>query len=585
MRFEGGRSRCGLPRRSLSARAILRITCCLVRKTLQWNPAVANLCFLAGLCLTVSSLLLAASQPEDLKTRLRDSSGRERVDILNELSKASWGVSSDETIEWADKALVEAQRLKYPAGEACALRYKGIGFWYRDDYNTALDLVLDALRIYESIGDEQGVAGCLSTIGTIYLNLERFDRAIESYTRALPIAEKIGDRNRVGILHSNLGTIYIGQEHYEDALEEFSKALPILEETGSALDVLTTLANIGGAYKRLGRYDEALAANREILERAEQVDSRIRMTDALMDMAEILTKQRRYDEAEPNVVRALDIARKEALKRKEEDAERIYSELCEARGDYPCALQHLKRSKELRGQIFTEENARAIADLRLKYETEKNENELRARELEIERDKRTRTLLIAVTLIVLVLAIANYGRYRAKRRENILLDRLARTDVLTGVANRRSILESLDREHRRMQRDGRPFSVVLLDIDHFKSVNDRLGHEAGDEVLVQVAKALRNSVRDIDEVARWGGEEFLALLPACSLVEGVEVAERIREHVQQLEIGTSESPIHVTISAGVSTIGEGESIDDCLRRADRSLYEGKQQGRNRVVPA
>lgn len=538
---------------------------------------------IAALCLAVISTFANADDAGELRARLETTHGRERVDVLNALSKASWGVSSDETIAWADQAIDESRRLGYDAGEACGLRYKGIGYWYRDEYDTALELVLEALRIYERIGDTQGIAGSLSTAGTIYLNLERYDQALETYQRALALAEKTGDENRVGIVLSNLGTTYLGMNRHEDALVEFRRALPILERTGSTLDVLTALGNIGGAYRRLGRLDEALAVNADILERAERAGSKVRMADALTDTAEILMMQGRHAEAEPNVRRAVEIARSEGLKRNEHEAEQVWAQLSEARGDDAAALAHLKRVNELRGEIFSEENARAIADLRLKYEAEKVEKELAAQQLVIERQKSARNLLVGVSLLVLVLAVANWGRYRAKRRENLLLERLSRTDTLTGLANRRAILESLEREYRRMQRDGRPFSLILIDVDHFKKVNDRFGHEVGDEVLVRVAESARSSVRDVDEVARWGGEEFLVLLPECELQEAVEVAERVREGIRALEIAAGGEELRVSATFGVSMLAQGESVEDCRRRADLCLYAGKEQGRNRVV--
>jgi len=237
----------------------------------------------------------------------------------------------------------------------------------------------------------------------------------------------------------------------------------------------------------------------------------------------------------------------------------------------------------LRSELFTEERARATAELQQKYEAEKKERELQARALQLVAQRNSRNFFIALSLLVFVIAVANYGRYRGKRREAELLDRLARTDALTGLANRRALMESFVHEQKRVQRGAAPFSVVLADVDHFKQVNDTFGHDVGDEVLKRVAESIRSSAREMDMPARWGGEEFLVLLPGCASDEALAIAERMRAHLRELRIDANGTPLTVTASFGVSSIGDGEPLDDCIRRSDEALYAAKHGGRDRVV--
>jgi diguanylate cyclase (GGDEF)-like protein len=125
--------------------------------------------------------------------------------------------------------------------------------------------------------------------------------------------------------------------------------------------------------------------------------------------------------------------------------------------------------------------------------------------------------------------------------------------------------------------------VALLDVDHFKRFNDLHGHEVGDRVLVGVAGALEAGARAVDEVARWGGEEFLVLLPDCGESGAADLAERLAEKVRALRIEGAEGPLSVTATFGVAARGGGEGADALLRRADAALYRGKQAGRDRVV--
>jgi len=159
--------------------------------------------------------------------------------------------------------------------------------------------------------------------------------------------------------------------------------------------------------------------------------------------------------------------------------------------------------------------------------------------------------------------------------------RMADTDGLTGLANRRSLTKSLAREVARSQRTGEPLSLAVLDIDHFKRINDTLGHLAGDEVLREVARAMASHVRDVDIVARYGGEEFAVVLPNCPSEGALLVVERVRA-----AISSSTSLTKVTASAGVATVaGEGSDGEALMAAADAALYESKRSGRDRVTVA
>lgn len=164
------------------------------------------------------------------------------------------------------------------------------------------------------------------------------------------------------------------------------------------------------------------------------------------------------------------------------------------------------------------------------------------------------------------------------RSEVLALSRALRTDSLTGLWNRRFVEERLAQEARADRRS----SVILLDIDHFKQVNDTHGHDIGDAVLRQAAQLFLLGVRTSDEVCRWGGEEFIVLCPGAPESEAVQVAERLRERVASSvipDLGRA-----VTVSAGVVELAQG-AVPHSLRRADQALYAAKRQGRNRVYAA
>jgi diguanylate cyclase (GGDEF)-like protein len=174
--------------------------------------------------------------------------------------------------------------------------------------------------------------------------------------------------------------------------------------------------------------------------------------------------------------------------------------------------------------------------------------------------------------------------FQAKLRDmNLLLEKTAKTDMLTGLANRRDALMKLDIEKTRSERYKRCFSILLLDIDNFKKVNDQYGHEAGDFILVELAKEMLRSVRREDTCARWGGEEFLMILPETSLDGAFNLGNKLREKVESLQFNYNRILLTITISIGVTEYFINEVIDECIRRADLALYRAKSEGRNCVI--
>jgi diguanylate cyclase (GGDEF)-like protein len=161
---------------------------------------------------------------------------------------------------------------------------------------------------------------------------------------------------------------------------------------------------------------------------------------------------------------------------------------------------------------------------------------------------------------------------------------MATTDALTGLLNRRAFLESTGREVARAKRYNDKLSVILLDVDHFKQINDKRGHAAGDMVLTAIGTLLSRALRTCDILARWGGEEFVLVLPSTGLEGAEQTAERVREMLEKASIKDGNGDvIPVTASFGVAGYMPGENLEQVIDRADRAMYRAKSGGRNRVV--
>ncbi|GAB7079282.1 diguanylate cyclase [Megalodesulfovibrio paquesii] len=190
-----------------------------------------------------------------------------------------------------------------------------------------------------------------------------------------------------------------------------------------------------------------------------------------------------------------------------------------------------------------------------------------------------KSLVVKVVLAAMALLGVVVYWNRRLRRLNAQLERLSQTDMLTGLANRMRIDELFLKEYQRAARYERPLSIILLDIDHFKQVNDDLGHQTGDKVLVAMAHAAQDAVRASDAVGRWGGEEFLVVCPETAQDMALQLAERLRATLKALPHASGREQ---TISAGVATLCPQDTPDSLLQRADAALYEAKHRGRDRV---
>ena len=185
-------------------------------------------------------------------------------------------------------------------------------------------------------------------------------------------------------------------------------------------------------------------------------------------------------------------------------------------------------------------------------------------------------------------ALADRIRVLRKEKEELAVSRAhyreaSLTDPLTGLFNLRYLRQSLEHASGEVRSNGRPLSLLMIDVDHFKRFNDAHGHWAGDEVLVRLAVLMRTSARETDAPCRYGGEEFVLLLPNTRLDVAGRVAERLRREfeVQRFDVG-AESTAQATISIGVAQLESGEDPEELVKRADAALYRAKGQGRNRV---
>lgn len=211
---------------------------------------------------------------------------------------------------------------------------------------------------------------------------------------------------------------------------------------------------------------------------------------------------------------------------------------------------------------------------------------------EIERNQKANTLTVVFAGFVstsALLGLVLFFTYRLMRRIIVarsLIERMALQDELTGLFSRRHLMSRFDEEFERAKRRGNRLSCIMLDIDHFKTINDSFGHLAGDAILKEIAELLRTSARAYDICGRYGGEEFLIVLPDTGAEEAVQVAERTRAAIKEFFVSTTVLEVRyaVTVSFGVTALADSDSsIRQMIKRADDALYQAKREGRDRVA--
>jgi diguanylate cyclase (GGDEF)-like protein len=198
----------------------------------------------------------------------------------------------------------------------------------------------------------------------------------------------------------------------------------------------------------------------------------------------------------------------------------------------------------------------------------------------LERIRQSLYLNLAICAMITLVVLSLLNAMVKRHQDNA--EALATLDSLTGLPNRRSFDLLAGQALVEAQRDSAPLVALLIDLDHFKALNDTHGHLAGDEVLRQFANVLQSSLRQSDILCRWGGEEFIVLLREAEGRQAIEVAEKIRRRTEQLTFSYADQPLRLTASIGLSALQRGDSLHNLLTRADHALYRAKQGGRNRV---
>ena len=460
-------------------------------------------------------------------------------------------------------------------------------------YGKALADLLEARRLYTAQELDEAASQTLQDIGITYRRLGYPDKAREYLNQAIAHEKRVGDTESLYISTLQLG--YADQEtgKYESALATQQRALELASTTGDRTNVAAANLAIASVLTDLHRYAEAEPALQQAAVRFSSAGDRADAGMLAYERGRALAGLHEAHKALAEFAKAETAFRTSGNRRYQEMLFRAQAKSFEAAKQPAAALAAYKNFLAAHDAVARERSNQQAQMLREQFDTDRAKMEnLRLKGEQAMKDRQVEALkrvrhwqqvamgLLAILLGLLsLLAIRQLARLRNWKR-------MASLDALTGVANVRGVQQFANTAMRRARAQNEPLTILAIDLDEFKRINDAFGHPAGDRVLREVARACAAALRDGDLLGRIGGEEFLAVLPGTLADHAVDVAERLRRRVETLELAELPGGLHVSISIGVAEmLPHDRDVTALIERADTALYRAKTLGRNRVVSA
>jgi diguanylate cyclase (GGDEF)-like protein len=446
----------------------------------------------------------------------------------------------------------------------------------------------------------------LNLMSKVYMAMTNWDKALQVIEEGLIVANEVGSRKLQSSLYLNQGASLASLGRPKASVKAYEKALRIGQEAGLIGVQGTALNNIGDSYLISKNYPKAEVYARKAMGKFSEAGEMGGVATAKSNVGFALMGQGKTREGAAEVRAAIQFTQESGAKTDQEallgELGRMYEQL----GLYQDAVTTIREQQALTVQLFLADREKSVATLQAQFDAVQRqkqiellarENSLKDAEISNQRLQNIVTLLGAVvTVMGGVFVFLLYRRVRKTnqklREANRQLEFHSVRDPLTGLFNRWSFLELMNNRATGVangrREDDSPDGLMILDVDHFKNINDTMGHAGGDAVLIEISKRLRSTVRDTDMVMRWGGEEFLIYSPKSNAEHLKNLATRILKVIAETPIDVDEKTMTITVTGGFLSLPfSGLSELDCnwekaMQIADMALYLGKVSGRNRA---
>ncbi|NOY22535.1 MAG: GGDEF domain-containing protein [Acidobacteria bacterium] len=511
---------------------------------------------------------------------------REEAEACRILGEIWFDRNENKSLAFYSEELRCREKIGDKLGQAYCYNASGILLKRKGLYFNALTDYYKSLRIAETISDSSDRLGRTSSaafnIASIYDTFHFYHKSIHYYQISLDCEKRLSNREGESLTMANMSITYRKLKKFDKALSYAHKALEFAKKLGNNEETIRITNNLGYSYLKVGNIKKALELHKEALDMAQKDHVDDMLPYIYSGLGEIYFKLKKYTKALKYQLDALQLC-------KEDDFRvliyRNLTDVCIALHDIPRSSEYFTRYKFLLDKYYSPESFAKTETLMNAFEQEQKDKEIQL----LKKDKKIQDLLkngfILGFFTVLMFLLWMISRYRMKQRMNRRLDNLSRHDPLTGLSNRRDVMERLRLEHARSIRNKNPLSICICDIDFFKAVNDTHGHSAGDTVLSRLALILKDSLRETDISGRWGGEEFILVFPETDLSGARETIEKLRKQIYGTPIQFEGKSIKITVTFGISQCMSEEAVETCINRADEALYKGKASGRNCVVSA
>ena len=450
------------------------------------------------------------------------------------------------------------KKLNHARGKRETENGLGVTYLQMAHFDKALASFLKALGHNEENLELFFLSGILNNLGVVYIELGDFKEAKKYLEQSYEASSKIGDLRHQAAALDNQSNTYFRLGDHKKALSCALESIRLSRVVGTKVFEAESLNSAGDAYMALGKLENAMSHYKMALKLAEKIGHSYEKVEAMVRIGILHLEMGNTQAAGKSLYAALSLARQTDATRLEYQIYKALSELNELLGNQKLALQYFKFFHDIRQEVFSLQADWRLKSLRVLHQVETNEN-LRLVNAKLQ------------------------DRLREIESLQHQLEEQATRDPLTGLYNRRHLDETLKKELARQAREGGALSLVMMDIDLFKEVNDQFGHQAGDEVLIALGKLLRDHTRASDTVYRYGGDEFIVALPGAEPQEALQRGIEWRKDFAELIFSFPQETLRPSISIGIASFPQNATtLDSLFRAADDALYTSKIH-RNRVT--
>jgi len=502
----------------------------------------------------------------------------------------------DQSMQSYDQALKLAKTNNALSLSVLVLLKKADLFVLGNRFEQSQKVLTEAWQIVQALGDQALQENVLNSLAIVYYETQKYDQAERYYLELLSLkGEKIAQDDLATTLF-NLGHVYGAKKEFVKADKVFAKSLQISEDINSSEGVAYTLKAWGVNLHAQGRLQESQEKLSLALALFTKSGDLRQKASTLRNLADVEMEKQQFSEAIDHYLQALPILEEQGFNNALMRTYRGLAIAYEKVSSFQLAYENYKNYTSLLHQQMEEKSQQVTQELQVAFETQRYQadnhrlaSENRDQEIKLlYREQILQMQKVAIGLVLVIIALIIF-MWRRSFKQAQRMEKLATTDELTKLHNRRSIMSFGEMELNRFKRFNRNFSLLLLDIDFFKKVNDAYGHAVGDEVLQVVATAVSNIIRTTDRIGRYGGEEFMIIAPETNTDQALQLAERVRLSVETA-LCTSVPDLTVTVSIGIAgyifepkaSEPNGLELGTLIAQADKALYEAKSNGRNQA---